>query len=324
MEGAIRMSIYDFGVGGFDLQFHCPALSSSEYLVVCSKIAITATDAQAPATAKSYLKIAKGDDNEYTFSMLDKNSKPIETYTYLITNLGLVRVVFHNEFCTVYVDGYWVHTFGFTKVYHPDDPEVGLKASGEITVTEIRLKELSDWREAIWVDLETSTQNAISTAILQRPVNIYPNYRGEIVFEYSPLRDRVDLEFVHIHEINHQESMQAAADAIVYFTRTGVVTDKIFARQVGFVTRFYRLPDLDNGAIAAARKIMDRERQSRKVHSSRGRLNPVLAIGDIAVIHQNLSATETLLSESFIVEDINLRLTLGAFEMTVQGRDADA
>ena len=318
------MSLYDFGVGGFDLQFHCASLTTGQSLYVCSEIAITASDALDPSTAKSYLRISAGSDGEYSFSMLDKSSAVIETYTHILTNLGLVRVVFHNEFCTVYVDGYWVHTFGFTKVYHPDDPEVGLKASGEITVTQIRLKELSDWREAIWVDLETSTQNAISTAILQRPVNIYPNYKGEIVFEYSPLRDQVDLEFVHIHEINHQESMQAASDAIVYFTRTGVVTDKIFARQVGFVTRFYRLPDLDNGAIAAARKIMDRERQSRKVHSSKGRLNPVLAIGDIAVINQNLSATGTLLSESFIVEDINLRLALGAFEMTVQGRDADA
>ncbi|MGY5875139.1 MAG: hypothetical protein RTU30_05295 [Candidatus Thorarchaeota archaeon] len=319
------MSLYDFGTGGFDIEFRLASLAIGEQIIVCSKVAVTATDADDPSTAKSYLVIEGNSGSGYDFSMNDKSSSQVDKFESDLEYLGVVRVIFHNEFCSVYVDHNWIYTFAFETVYHPEDPEVGLKTGGaSIAVYDIRMKELSDWREAIFIDLETSTKNAISSAILQRPVDIYANYQGKLKFLYSPTRETVALDFIRSHRKTESADVpMGCSDALVSFAYATVVNDLEYAEKVGFVTRFYRLPSLDNGAVEAARILQERARQSRISHTIAARIDPRVEVGDIVQLSETLSGTGTSVDHNVIVETLSFQVSEGRQQMSISGRDAD-
>ena len=319
------MTLYDFGTGGFDLEFYVASLTNTQEIIVCSDIAITDTDAETPATAECFLVIEGPDGNSYDFTYKDKSNDEVDRFMSSIEDLGLVRIVFHNEFCSVYVDHKWIYTFAFAAIYHPEEPSVGLKTNGDsIAIYNIRLKELSDWREAIFIDLETSTRNAIQSAILQRPVDNYPNYEGKMKFVYDPVRETRRLDFVRNHrEVDAADVPQGCSDALVYFTYAAVVNDLAFAESTGFVTRLLRLPNLDNGAVKAARILQRRARQSRKSHSISARIDPRIEPGDIVQVYETLTGTGTVILHNIIVESARFSIREGQQAMSISGRDAD-
>jgi len=318
------MSTYDFGTGGYDIEFRRDTLSNGQELIVCAKIGITEDDVADPDTAKCFIVIGK-DSNSYYFVARDKNGDDVDEFESQLSALGLIRVVFHNEFCTIYVDHYWIYTFGFDDIYHNVDPEVGLKTTGGgITVYDLRKKELSDWREAVYVELEISSQNAIRTAILQRPVDIYPNWEGRLVCEYNPNRNSDSVYFVKKHSEKRGDNSQACSDAVIQSTYAAVVTDVQYAMTDGFVTRMYRLPDLDSGYVQAAQIMQDRARRSNKEHSVQCRINIHFEIGDIANVSATVSGTGRSLSESFVIENMSLSISEAKQQMSLSGRDANA
>lgn len=313
------MITYDFGVGGYDVLFRLPELSSGQWVGVKSNIGIKDTDT--PATATNTLRI--GDDGTNYLEVYNSVGTLVERFDGF-DNFGLVRVVFHNEFLTVYVDQRWVHTFCFSYVYHPDQADVDLLASGAITVTDIRLKELSDWREAIFIDLETDSMNVISSVILQRPVDIRPTYDGGLSFDYDPPRDTVVVTDVREYEYALTENRQASSDGIAYFTNVAVIVDPKFAEDYGFVTRLYRLPDLDNGAIRAVKVMQDRAREGNKPHSVRMRIRPELEVGDILHLQLALSGTGTVVDKQLIVERLDFIVGDAQNTMRLEGREYGA
>jgi hypothetical protein len=317
------MTIYDFGVGGYDIEFDVASISVGQEIIVCSGVGINA-DSDDPDTAKSFIVIGR-DSTGYYLEARDKDGDSIEEFESEMSNLGRIRVLFHNAFCTVYFDYNWVYTFYFYDVYHPEEPEVGLKTvGGSITVYNIRLKELADWREAIYVNMETSTQNAISTAILQRPVDMYPNWQGQLVFEYDPTRESDEVFIVKSHSVVETNHSKASSDGIVESVYSGVVMDLALAETDGFVTRMYSLPDLDNGFIRAASIIQTRARRSQYGHRVACRINVQFEIGDIAEIDEAVSGTGTSVIGNFVIENITLAISEGRQEMTLSGRDSDA
>lgn len=317
------MTIYDFGVGGYDIEFTAPDLTNGQWIRVASRAGVTATDVAAKTSAETHVDIGMT-GGLYYISVLDRAHAEVDRYYATnLTHLGRVRIVFHNEFITVYIQGYWVHTFWFDNIYHPEDQDIRMSASGSIAVTDIRLKELADWREAIFVDMETSSQNAISSVILQRPIDIRSDHDGGLVFEYDPDRSTETLHFVRRYDVNLQDNTQGCSDAIVYFTNAAVVIDDDFSEQVGFVTRMYRFPDLDNGAIKAATLAQRRARQARKLHTVVCRFHPRLEVGDIASVAFPATGALVSVEGDFIVEAINFNMESGIQNMQITGRDAE-
>lgn len=316
--------VYDFGVGGYDISYDVFSLTAPSYVAVSSKIAVTAADAAEPATAKNSVIVGR-DSTGYYLSVQDKDKVELERYyDELMSALGTVRIVFHNEFVTVYVDHRWIHTFAYPKVYHPEEPEVSMYASGAIEIENIRLRELADWREAIFIDLETTGQNALSSVILQRPVTNVSNWRGNLVFFYNPQRTEVAVDKIREIGIDEADNNAGSSDGIVYFTNTAVVVDPEFAKRMGFVTRVYRLPDLDNGAIMATKIIQRQARQDLIRFRDFGiRFNPKVEIGDIAVINFNASGTGTDVTGKAIVEAMSFSIADGECSMSINGRDAN-
>ena len=317
------MSNYDFGTGGYDILYNIDAttMSNDDSIIVCSTMAVTSTDADDMTTAKSFVYATKQTDH-FEFTVRDKSGNIIETYLdYDLEALGTVRVIAHGTFITIYVEDKWIHTFSVSDAQYPVSRYVALKTSGaSLTVTDVRLKELADWREAVWIDMEQDSMNAISSVVLQRPVDIYPTWDGKLAFAYDPERDTVSLVKVTRMSSVHSDSQQACSDGIVYFTDTAVVIDPIYARDVGFTTRMFRLPDLGQDAIEATRIIQERNREARLRYSVSCRLSPQLEYGDIANIAFTKAGTGTSVDEDIIVENLNFTIEDGAQSMTVEGR----
>jgi hypothetical protein len=194
--------------------------------------------------------------------------------------------------------------------------------SSTVAITNVRLKELADWREAIFIDMETTSQNALGSVVLQRPVEIYPTYLGDLRFVYDPVRSSYRLPQVRNKSYTKQDTMSSASDAIVYFTNAAVVFHENFAKNVGFVTRMYRFPDLDNGAIHAAHVQLNKAYEQRKSHRVNSRYNPRYEIGDIATVQYTASGTRKAFDVDVIIESISeITIGPGKNSMTVQGRE---
>jgi hypothetical protein len=181
---------------------------------------------------------------------------------------------------------------------------------------------LCDWRDAIYIDLDTNTMNAIQSIIQQRPVEIVPKYDGSLQFYYEPnSRNSVGISNIKEYQRTKIDSKVACSDAIVYYSDVNVLSNGQSAKEIGFVTRIYRLSELDHGAIRAAEVLQKKSRQSMKRHKTQGRISLALEQGDIGAINYVTVDTQETVSESFIVETIQLSLANGEYVMVAEGRD---
>lgn len=320
------MSIYDFGVGGYDLEFYCYELSDGQSISVVSDIGITTLDCFEISTAKNSIVFLRDDttysENVLVISLLDRSDLLLERYIFETQTdlLGVIRIIFHNEFITVYINNNWIHTFAVDTVYHPEEPKIWLNCNtGTVEISDVRLKELADWREAIYVDLETTGQNAISSVVLQRPVEITPNSRGNLVFQYGAEREQVELDFVTFLAVSESEPSFGCSDALVQFTKAAAVNDIEYAKDVGFVTRLLNFSDLDNGAIAATRIVQRKGREQRYQFDIVGRFHPSLELGDVAKISK-VTGNNVALDYLITIESVNINQLKATFTMTAKGR----
>lgn len=249
---------------------------------------------------------------------------PFEIFKYPFTGYGIkhIRILFHNEFCSVYIDYKWAYTFSFSRIHYPSTLVLKLYATDTIVLGNFSYQELSDWRDAIYIDLETSSMNAIQSVIQQRPVQINGKSDGSISFYYDKsLPDQVPINNIRSHSISYQDTSMMASDAIVYFSDVAVISDQQTALNIGFITRMYRMSELDSGALRAANQYQKVARQSTKQHKVVCRFCLAVEIGDLAVVSYTKSGTQTVVLETFIVESIQVDMANGQSAMTLQGRD---
>lgn len=236
-----------------------------------------------------------------------------------------IRVLYHGHFCSIYCDDKWVHTFTTMYCYYPDDITVSLRASGSaVGVSSTSIEELDDWREAIFIDLESTAQNAISSVIQQRPVDVYSRYDGSINFAYYPaVRDEVSLneKFVRSFSKRSVDNASVCSDAIAYYSEVGFSIDTNAAEDVGFITRVIRIPELDYGAMKTVRIMQRKAREGLHTYSIGSRMNLALEFNDLSNISGILTGTKTPINEEFIVEGLRYQFAHSQLEMTVQGRD---
>ena len=233
-----------------------------------------------------------------------------------------VRIVFYDSFVSVYCNNLWVYTYGFSVIEYTLPMTVSIYASGAgVTLLNVRKSEIPDGREAVYVDYEQTSENAIQSIIQQRPVEIYGETGRTLAFTYNSYRDDVDGH--HITRISESLSdpSDMASDGIVYYSDVGVQVNEDVAASVGLITKMYRLSELSTGAMDAARifqqKAFERRNKLTVVH----RLDPRIEIGDRVRINKVLSGTNTIYNKYMIVEDIQVALQDGNSSMTLRGRE---
>lgn len=325
----MTIPLSDVALGGFSLSWeHVNGITADHYIEVQSDILVAKSSVLSKVRIKAitggggrvvdYHLILLADDTVVEDFIINYNYRQWQGHNF--------EIVYYHEFISVSIGGQWVHSFYPEYISYPIfTPRVWLNCDDADTgvISNVRLKELSDWREAMFVDLETSAMNAIASVIQQRPIEILGRYDGSICYQYVRNREWTDINALVIeHEIQDQPNMQICSDAIVYHTNVGLVLDATAFRRYGFITRIFRMPDLDSGAITAAMVLQQRNRQQARMHTIKIRFDPRLEVGDGVQDYQTLPGTDTPYAMSVISEGISLDHQVGDSHLQIKGRDA--
>lgn len=306
--------------GGFDVWMTIPGFEDVGYIELRTNICTSS------GSTINHTNFRVGLDNTgYYISALSDELGLWDQFYFTSVVPYELRFCMHNEFLSFYANDMWIHTIYFPNVNYPEyeDMEFGLYSTEAITVEDIVVVDLCDWREAIYIDLDTVAANAISSVIQQRPVEIRSTYLGESRFHYSndDKRDTVALYKGLVKKINiRKDSSSVISDAIVYGPVVEVITRNESARGHGFITKIIRVPELDTGARRAAKEIMKQLEQQTTMYTIITRSDLRIEEGDIVQFTAVLSGTNTPVSVNCIVETTQINLKNATFEMTISGR----
>jgi hypothetical protein len=319
-------------IGGFDVRFNVGTFSLGTSIELISNVCIV-EDPVIENTNNCYfpesvLILTRQSDHISLYYGSDKFHL-FEGFDYSVGAISFVRILFHDEFCSVYIDNAWVYTFSFAYIAYPLVLNLemayfdGTTAStGTCYISNVVIQELCDWRDAIYIDLDTNAMNAIQSIIQSRPIEIVPRYDGALQFYYEPSsRSSVPIKNIKDYQRTKADSKSACSDAIVYYSDVNVLSDPDTAKESGLITRIYRFSELDHGAIRAAEVLQKKSRQNRIRHKFQGRINMALEVGDVAAVQYTTVDTQQDVQENVIVESIQLTISNGDFFMIAEGRD---
>ncbi len=316
--------------GGFDLYFDLPILNGvTGYLSVRTNITTS--------------QMANEEETEIRFYDAGGNDTAIAVHHLITGDLvekviiqwedgadcrqeNKIRIVWANKFCSVYINERWAHTFAFPYIeFVTSTPDlrfyVDATWDGSATIDLITNVELSDWREAIYVDTETSLFSALSAIIQDRPVEIYTTSEGKLKFSYNETRDQLTINpFVREHTKSKSADDNAGSEAIVYAADVELVEDADYTATKGFVTRVLRLPTLDVGAQQAAEVLLHRAKEREVTHELRTRPDLRVESGDLLLIYYIDQHEGEEVSDYMIVESISMMSTEPGSQMVIRGR----
>jgi hypothetical protein len=230
------------------------------------------------------------------------------------------RVVFSDTSISVYTNDLWVYTYCFVDTDWPGTVQIKAQVTGgDVTLNVVRA-ELCDPREAVYIDYESTSDSALQSIIQQRPIQVFAQVDRANSFTYSATRDRVSSHHVITYEDQTRDNNNMASDGLVYYSDVGINISELTAEQVGLITKLYRLSELYNGAIEAAKRMQQIALERRKIVTVTCRLDSRLQIADILVIDTILTGTGTHITDEIIIEDITISLSDGSYSMRISGR----
>lgn len=312
------------GSGGFDLQFRMPAIGSGQSITVQTNVSFGGWSDGSTVTI--------GDSGSLYCSIgaTSGSGKPTPSeqvrYASGITGASPtdVRIIYHDTFISVYLNGWWFFTTGFEGMKYTDNLSIDLYSTGwSPTITNIVNAELGDWREAIYIDMESPSSAGLAAVIQDRPVLLWPNPDGSMRFTYGDADGgpiTIDNDTLRRHTRMKGNDPRAAADVYVRAGNVAIMHDTTYAVEKGFQTRIYNLGSLDSGGVEAARRLLIRARQNAIKHQITMRPDMRLVIGDeVSVSYTSVGGrTETY---NMVVEGIGVRVNYGKGTMVVQGRE---
>ena len=238
------------------------------------------------------------------------------------TNELNIRIFMYDEYLTVYCNDILVYSYAFHSIEYTDPITLTLKIKGDTTtISDICWRELSDSREAVYVDYEATTENAIQSIIQQRPIEINPEVGRGMSFTWDATKDEIQASYIKTFSDGEQDNSQLSSDGIVYYANVGVSINEQVAKEVGFITRMYRLSELTVGALTAAGKYQTSALQKRhSLSSEASRIDPRIENRDILILDLIATGTNRHIEERIIVEDVYISLQDGSCRTTVSGR----
>jgi hypothetical protein len=318
--------------GGYDIKFSTPAIGSGNYVAVyASNVVIgeeTSTEAidvriRNSGSALQVAAVPKSGIADPVYYTLDSSFSAGSAHN--------IRVFAHEEFITVYVDGICTATFAWHEdvIHWPkiDPVSIYMRTGGSgLTVSNIELAELFDWREAIYFESEMSVQSAISSVIQERPIEVIPKSDGGLWFTYHLVRDTVTYTnaiskvLVERHDYTQSINTDAGSDAIVHFRDIAFAFNQDYADADGFFTKVLMLSGLDTGAKAAAQLLLEKADENQYSHSLFMRPDIRLEPGDKLDLSYQITGTGTNVNHVIIINDLGLRIQEGNYSMNVNGR----
>ncbi|MHA2084005.1 MAG: hypothetical protein ACXABD_09645 [Candidatus Thorarchaeota archaeon] len=309
---------------GIDLSFQIDDLATNDWI----EVTIDATiGSGSSGDNQASVKIIKTGATTFTIDFISYPSwTVIESLAVSIQDPDELpfRVVFHDDFVTLDIGRGWVHTFGTDGITYNTDCDVYLRSNVDTDFVDVLLTELSDWREAIYIDLETDGRAALSSVIQERPIETSRESNGSIAYWYDRTRDRVtQVVEPRRHNRKRQHPRGCASDAIVYYSDVAAIQNTAYAARYGFSTKVYRFPNLTVGAVRAAEILMQRLLEAAIQHRLQIRPDLRLEVGDVLDVDFTASGTQKNIAMGVIVEGINMTYAAGDGNsyMEVSGRE---
>jgi len=253
-------------------------------------------------------------------SGIDMDTQKISLGTVGVTNFN-IKIFLYDTYISVYCNDLCVYAYSLYSANYVNSPSLRLIKTGSYAVNNVCLREIPDAREAIYVDYEATTESAIQSIIQQRPIEINPEINREINFTYDATKDNIQGHNINSYEDIEQDNLQMSSDGIVYYENVGVAINVDTAKQVGFITRMYRLSELSSGAIEAAEKYQKSALQRR--HSSSivlKRIDPRIEVRDVIVVDVIVTGTLRHITDEVIVENVSISLEEGSYSTNISGR----
>jgi hypothetical protein len=216
----------------------------------------------------------------------------------------------------------WVYTYSLSTVSYPITITQTLRADGnDITLSNLRRVELCDGREAVYVDYESNNDSAIGSIIQERPIESFPAVDRMVEFTYDATKDDRDAIKTTAYDDAEADNSQTSSDGLVYSMDVGISLDPFVAKELGLITRLYRLPELDSGVDRAVAAIQRRARQSRNKVGTTGRFDPCLEVSDVLVFDGVIvTGTNREINDRVILEDISFTIADGEYRQSISGR----
>jgi hypothetical protein len=326
---ALASSKYLFP-GGYDITLDMPGLTASQWIAIYADNLIyndgsgdTKFDIGIKNDADVMVIYVKGQGVSYPELYFKSELDPTLAHT--------ARFFFHDEFISVYVDNIWQITFGLGEdnLTWPKNTQVLMYAyaSTSKTVTNVVVSELFDWREAIYVESELSAQSALGSVIQERPIEILPTIDGGLDFSYNITRDQITYtsaiskRIMHSHFRDQDTSGDAGSDAIIYSTDISFVSYDNFAKEEGFLTKVYKLSNLEHGAEATGKILLEKAYESQFIHQITMRPDIRIESGDRLSFSYVVPGTGTTIDYDVIVEGYNIEVEEGNYRMSIRARE---
>jgi len=236
------------------------------------------------------------------------------------------RVLFYGNNVSLYQNHRWVATVAFDGLIYTQTNYVDIKAysASSINLENVRVKDLGDWREAVYIDLKTDGNAAIGSIVQERPIEMVSQADGSMSFYYEYPRSTVTAEIPPLtHEFFYQDPVEAGSDAIIYGAGdVQTIQYRAFAKTKGLATRLIRIPNLDVGALEAAQRMLDRLYESRENHMLTMRPNLEVQVADKLEFSYAVPDMDSY-TKTIIVEGISLAMQMTktkSVKMAIRGR----
>lgn len=313
----------NFFPGGLDISFTIPSISTN------SVIGIRLNDVLINGETDPLILGVRNDGGNLSAyaSVLGGSTAWVRPSAFIATGSHVLRILFHKEFVSIYIDKNCLATFAFASVTWPATV-VAIRpySSSSYTITDIIITELFDWREAIYIESEMSASSAIGSVIQERPVEIQPTTDGSLTFTYNLLKatvtytSAISKRILTSHTNSESVNTDAGSDAQVHSVDVGFISYPTYANVDGFFTKVLRLSGLDTGAENAGKILLEKANENQYTNELEMRIDVRLEPGDKIVLEYTLSGTGTIISTTMIVDEIAIRIGEGVSNMRVRAR----
>jgi len=320
----------DLGANAYDINFTMPQLGDGQILGIYSTAEFTLN-----GTAGHIIGIRHKTGTYDTYAVALNDSLTVIDEVYIgqhTSGTKDVRIVMYGNMATVYWNRHWGHTFYLSEVDWPEKATAirfYLSSGSGKTVTDILVPELFKVREAVYFEMDSSSDSSIGSIIQGRPIMFIPKSDGSIVATHAsntmsihkPAEHTVSSNIVRRHSKDIISGAGgAASDYVVYYADVRAYRDVEYAKAYGFRTKVLSLGDFDEDEITYLVYLLSKQaRESMIAHNISIRPDFFLEPGDVANISYTLSGTGTVINiGKVLVESITFSSKANA--MNISGR----
>lgn len=266
---------------------------------------------------------------ECTTQSLEANGWVGDTlYSTYVANAGLqitLRILYTKERICVYLNDELVISYCCQFISWPDVVDSYLFSTSVSGTMDYTIVELSEDRDAIYFDMQSTVLDALRAIIQERPVKMrrafgyfYPSMN---FFYKNP--DASVVTGLFVSDISERLSIadSAASDSVVYGMDVFVATDLKFLQNNGYLTNVIKIPNINSGGMKAVTQAQqDYARKSgRTIDSLLSRFDPSLEQGDIMRFDAEFAQHNTRYDYDYEVLQLSLNLSTANVVMKTSG-----